>query len=189
MVARAVDEAAERLRELRHEEWEDLGLAGVAVALAVAATLARPSLAMPLFLGGIGVAALGVRALWRRWDLLDRLSGERDAYAIPEVLACATAQATIDRRRSYAALIRSRLAHPGMAGDPRRSVAGDELEALAAELEDADLALDPAAAVACARLLTDLDGSPLLNPALPPEELRSRVRRIRAGFEGRDRPG
>jgi hypothetical protein len=42
--------------------------------------------------------------------------------------------------------------------------------------------------VACTRLLTDLEGSPLLNPALPPEELRSRVRRIRSGFEARDRP-
>jgi hypothetical protein len=188
MVARAVDEAAQRLRELRHEEWEDLGLAGVAIALALAATRARPSLAMPLFLGGIGVAALGVRALWRRWDLLDRLAGERDAYVIPEVLACATAQAAIDRRRSYAALIRSRLAHPGPAVDPRLSAARIELQALAAELDDAELELDPACAVACTRLLTDLEGSPLLNPALPPEELRSRVRRIRSGFEARDRP-
>ena len=34
----------------------------------------------------------------------------------------------------------------------------------------------------CKRLLTDFVESPLFDPALPPEELRSRVRRIRAGF-------
>ena len=33
------------------------------------------------------------------------------------------------------------------------------------------------------RLLTDLGESPLLNPTLPPEDLRSRIRQIRSGFE------
>jgi hypothetical protein len=64
-------------------------------------------------------------------------------------------------------------------------LAAEELEALASELEDDELALDPACAVACMRLLSDLSASPLLNPALPPEELRSRVRQIRSGFEAR----
>ena len=63
MYARAVDEAAARLRELRHEEWEDLGLAALALGLAVVATQVRPAFAMPLFLGGLAVGALGVRAL------------------------------------------------------------------------------------------------------------------------------
>jgi hypothetical protein len=31
--------------------------------------------------------------------------------------------------------------------------------------------------------VSDLDRSPLLNPALPPDDLCSRVRQIRAGFE------
>ena len=35
----------------------------------------RPSLALPLMLGGFVVGALGVRALWRRWDLVDRSPG------------------------------------------------------------------------------------------------------------------
>ena len=62
-------------------------------------------------------------------------------------------------------------------------LAAEELEALACELEDEELALDPACAVACMRLLSDVSESPLLNPALPPELLRSRVRQIRSGFE------
>jgi hypothetical protein len=187
MYARAVDEAAQRLRDLRREEWEDILLAAFAVGLALAATALRPSLAMPLFLGGVCAAVLGVRALWRRWDLVERLAGERDAHTIAEVRSFAASHATLDRRRSYAALIRARLAPSAAASEPLAAAAADELVALACELEDADLDLDPACAVACRRLLTDLVESPLLNPALPPEELRSHVRRIRAGFEPRAR--
>jgi hypothetical protein len=182
MYARAVDEAATRLRELRREEWEDLALAALALGLAVAATHVRPALAVPLFLGGLAVAVLGLRALWRRWDLVERLSGEREAYVIPEVLDFAAREATIERRRSLAALIRARLVEPGRGFEDRVAAAANELEALASELEDTALVFDPVSAVACARLLNDLDGSPLLNPERPPLELRARVRRIRAGF-------
>lgn len=182
MYARAVDDASVHLRELRHEEWADLGLAALALGLAVAATQVRPALAVPLFLGGLAEGAFGVRALWRRWDLLERLSGERDAYVISEVLAFASREATMERRHSFAALIRSRLTAPV---EGRVIAAAKELEALASELDDGELALDPASAVACMRLVSDLAESPLLNPALPPEELRSRVRQIRSGFRPR----
>jgi hypothetical protein len=182
MYARAVDEAAVRRGELRHEEWANLGLATLALGLAAAATEMRPALAMPLFLGGLVAWALGVRALWRRWDLVDRLSGERDTYLISEVRAHASREATMDRRRIFEALIVSRLREPL---DERIAAAAAELEALANELDDDDLALDPASAVACWRLLSHVDESPLLNPALPHEELRSRVRQIRSGFHPR----
>ncbi|MEX2614402.1 MAG: hypothetical protein WD380_12555 [Gaiellaceae bacterium] len=182
MYARAVDDAAARLRELRQEEWQDLGLAALALGLAIAASQVHPALAMPLFLGGLVVGALGVRALWRRWDLVERLSGKRDAYVISEVRAHASREATMERRRTCAALIRSRLADPGLAFEARVRSAAEQLEALACELDDGELAFDPACAVACARLLSDLAESPLLNPALPSEELRSRVHQIRSGF-------
>jgi hypothetical protein len=182
MYARAVDDAETRLRSLRREKREDFGLAAFALALAVVAAEVRPELALPLFIGGATVGALGLRALWRRWDLVERLSTERDAYVIPEVLAYASREAEIDRRQSFAALIRSRLPQPGLVSDPRVVAAAAELEALACELEDGRLTFDPAAAVACMRLLTDLGESPLLNPTLPPEDLRSRIRHIRAGF-------
>ncbi len=183
MYARAVDEAAERLHALRCEERGDFGLATVALALAVAAAQFRPALAMPLFLGGLFVGGFGLRALWRRWDLVDRLVGERDAYAISEVRARASSAATIERRRGYAALIRSRLRDPAL--QTRIARVAEELEALASELEDGDLELEPAAAVSCTRLVTDVAESPLLNRALAPEDLSSRVRQIRAGFGSR----
>ena len=182
MYASAVDGAAERLDELRHERWEKLGLAALALVLAVAATEVRPALALPLFLGGLAVGALGVRDLWRHWDLLDRLAGERDAYVIAEVLAYASREATMERRRGYAASIRSRLGHTGIASEPSVIPVVEELRALASELEDGDLELDPACAIACVRLLTELADGPLGDPTLPPEELRSRVRQIRLGF-------
>jgi hypothetical protein len=182
MYARAVDDAALRLRELRHDEWDDFGVAALALSLAVVAAEFRPQFALPLFLGGLAVLALGVRALWRRWDLVDRLAGERDTYVIFEVLDYASRETTMERRHSFAALIRGRLRQPGVEFEASVAAAREELEALATELEDAELALDPDRAVACMRLLSDLEGSPLLNSALPPDELRSRVRQIRAGF-------
>jgi hypothetical protein len=187
MYARAVDDAAERLRALRQEECGDLALAGLALALAVAVTQVHPPLAVPLFLGGIAVGALGLRALWRRWDLVERLAGDRDAHTIPEVLAYAARETTMERRRTFAALVRRELPQPGCIADPRIAAVAGELEALARELEDDALGLDPVAAVACMRLLSNVAASPLFNPSIPAEELRSRIRQIRSGVTPRAR--
>lgn len=184
MHARAVDDARIRLRELRCEEWEDLGVGVAALGLALVATQLRPALAVPLFLGGIVVLARAVRALWRRWDLVDQLAGERDAYVIPEVLAVANREATFDRRHGSAVALRSLLLEAGPILEARVRAARADLDALAIELDDEGLELDPASAVACVRLLRDIDG-PLLGSTSPPEELRSRVRQIRAGFTPR----
>lgn len=181
MYARAVDQADSRLQELRQEGREELASAAVALAGAVVAAEVLPALAAPLFIGGLAVGALGVRAMWRRWDLLERLSGERDAHVIAEVRALASREATMERRETFAALIRGRLAE-GPLADARVLAVADELEALASQLEDGDLTLEPASAVGCMRLLTDIAQSPLLNQALPAEDLRSRVRQIRSGF-------
>jgi hypothetical protein len=187
MHARAVDEGAATLRALRHEEWQDLGLGALAIALAVAATQVWPQLAVPLFVGGVAVGARGVRAAWRRWDLVDRFADDVDAYVIPEVQAYASRHASMERRHTFASLLRSRLPKPGLATDARVVAVARDLEALATELEDDSLALDPVAAVACMRLLSDTEG-PLLDRAAPAEELRSRVRQIRSGFRPRPVP-
>jgi hypothetical protein len=187
MYARAVEDAAARLRELHREEWEDLTLAVLALALAVAATQVRPALALPLLFGGLVIGVFGMRALLRRWDLVERLAGERDAYVIADVLAFAEREATMERRRTFAALIRSRLSHTRPPFEARVLAARRELEALAAELDDDQFTLEPACAVACLRLLSDVETSPLLNPDLPSEELRSRARKIRSGFTPRRR--
>jgi hypothetical protein len=185
--ARAVDQADARLRELRQEERGELALAAAALAASVVATEVLPALAAPLFVGGLVVGVLGARAMWRRWDLLERLSGDRDAQVISEVRAVASREATMERRHSFAALVRGRLGEARLLVDVRVLAVADELEALVSELEDGDLALEPASAVACLRLLSDVAQSPLLNRALPPEDLRSRIRQIRSGFRPRSR--
>ena len=185
MYARAIDDAAQRLRMLRREECEDLGLAALALGLAVGVTQVHPELAIPLFVGGLGVGALGLRALVLRWDLVDRLAGDRDAYVIPEVLAYATRETTMERRRTFAVMLRRELPQAGGVADSRVAAVADDLEALARELEDDDLALEPVAAVVCMRLLSDVASSPLLNSAVPAEELRSRIHQVRSGLEHR----
>ena len=89
----------------------------------------------------------------------------------------------MERRQRYAALLRDTLERPGLLYEARVLAAAEELEALASELDDEELELDPACAVACTRLLGDVIASPLLNSALPPEDLRSRVAQIRSGFK------
>jgi hypothetical protein len=180
--ARAVEHADSRLRELRDDERAQLAVAGAALAASVIATQVHEAFALSLFVGGLVVGALGARAMWRRWDLLERLSGERDAHVISEVRSFASREATMDRRRSFAGLIRANLRAATFAADTRVLAVADDLGALASELEDEDLALDPAAAVACMRLLSDPSVSPLLNVAFAPEDLRSRVLQIRAGL-------
>jgi hypothetical protein len=187
MYARALEDATTRLRELRHEEREDLGLALLALALALAATQVRPGLAIPLFLGGLAIGMLGVRAVWRRWDLVDRLAADHDAYVIDEVRTYAAREATIDRRRTFATLIRSTVDSPFPVGGGRADVTA-ELRTLAAELDDDWLDLDPASAIECMRLVSDPVESPLLDPRRSADELRARVRHIRSGFSPHGAP-
>jgi hypothetical protein len=182
MYARALDDASARLVELRRDERGDLGLAAATLALALVASEVHPPFALPLLLGAVVVGALGIRALWRRCDLIESLAGESDAYVIAEVLVYARREATMERRRYLAARLRGLLADPGVACRPFALFVGDDLEALASELDDATLALDHASAVACRRLVCDPAESPLLNPSLPLESLQSRISRIRSGF-------
>jgi len=185
MYARAVDDAAARLHSLKLEQFADLGLAAVTLPVAVAAAEFHPTLALPLFLGGLFVGASGTRALWRRWDLVDRLAGERDAYVISEVRAYAMTETTMRRRHAFAELIRLRLHDQEPERQARIAPIAANLDALASELEDDALELEPACAVACARLLTNVAGSPLINSSLSTDDLLSRVHQIRAGFEPR----
>jgi hypothetical protein len=187
MYARAVDDAGKHLRELRRDEWNELGLAGVALGLAIGATEYAPSLALPLLIGGLAIGLLGIQALWRHWDLVDRLADDPDAYAIDEILTYASRETTMESRRRSATLIRHYLEPMCTSRPGGFDHARDELATLADELEDEVLELSPACAVACSRLLSE-PTSPLLNPALSQDALRSSVARIRSGFTCREAP-
>lgn len=188
MSARAIDEAEARLLELHHEERYRLGLSAVALAASLAMTAIYVPVVLPLFVGGLAVGVLGMRTFWQRWDIVDRLADERDAYVIPEVLSYAARDTRMERRSTSAALIRSWLCTAALAGSSPVLVKAEEFEALACELEDRDLELDPACAVACRRFLTDGTVSPLFDDAARREDIESWIVRIRDGFRPRTPP-
>jgi hypothetical protein len=179
MYARQIEETETALRDLRRAEYGDGALAAFAFALSVAATRVAPSFTVPLLLGGFYATFLVLRSVWREWDLIDRLVLDPGAYDIPEVRARAERSATPEHRHSLAQLIAWLLDREP---ELRLAGAGAELDALAGELDDPGLSLDPACAVACERFLTDRVASPLFNPALPAEDVRAQLRRIRSGF-------
>jgi hypothetical protein len=57
-----------------------------------------------------------------------------------------------------------------------------DLEQLARELADAECEVEPVSAARCLRLLSDGGESPLLNPAVPVEDLRAALLRIQCGI-------
>jgi hypothetical protein len=183
MVARAVEDVGRRLKDLQREEWEDGAVGAAALVLAVGASVVLPALALPLFAGGLFLTWRAVIAGWRRWDLVDRLLVERDAYTIPEVRLRAEREASMANRRSLSRVIRARLE---LAENPRVAANAGLLAALAEELADPELELDPVCAAACSRLLLDDVASPLVNPTLPADDVRSRLVQIRLGFRRRD---
>jgi hypothetical protein len=186
MTGRKVEEAEHRLRQLRQDEWSRLALAALATALALGASVVHPPLAIPFFLGGLTVGVLALRAVLERSDLVHRLMRDRDAYLIPEIRRQADDVAAMESRRMLAEKVRARLCSvPGYPLRPRVAAVAEELEALAGELEDDTLVLDPVCAVQCFELVSRYEDSPLLNKLLPAEDVRVQLRQIRAGF----RPG
>lgn len=182
-----IEDAEQRLRELKHDEWSRLGLAAVAMGLALGATVVHPPLAVPFVLGSLLVCVLAGRAFFERLDLTQELLRDRDAYLIPEIRCRAEKIASLESRRLLAGSIR-RLLTPlaGCTVTRRVAEATPELEALAGELEDDGLVLDPARAVQCSELVEGYADSPLHNELVPVEDLHVRLRQIRSGFEPRN---
>jgi hypothetical protein len=185
MYVRAIDEAEAHLLELRHDERYQLGLSALALAASLAMTAIYVPLVLPVFVGGLVLAVLGMRTFWKHWDIVDRLADERDAYVIPEVLSYAARDGRMERRSSSAALIRNWLCAAALEGNSPLLAQAEELEALACELEDRELELDPACAVVCRRFLTDRTASPLFDDPPRREDISSWIGRIRDGFRPR----
>jgi hypothetical protein len=168
-------DATERsLVRLRHQIIDDLALAAVAFVLALVASVVDQSLALPLLVGGVASACLALRAFWRRMDLIDRLALRRDAYAIPDVRAYGERCASTANRVLLASIARQ-LAR-GTDGE-----LAEQLDKLAAQLEDEKLALAPECAVACQHLLTGRPESPLSGDGTSDDTL-VRLNHILAGF-------
>lgn len=186
MNAEAIKQAERRLHELRLDEWADLGLAASAMGLALAASVLHPPFALPLLIGAIASAVLAGRAFFRRLELSDRLLLDGDAYAIPEIRRRGEDMASMENRQALARAVRARMTPaPGYSSSPRVVATAAELRALAAELDDEELSLDPVCAVRCHQLVNNYAESPLLNSLLPDEDIQVWIRRISLGFEPR----
>ena len=179
MTARMIEEAEQRLHELRQDEWSCGVVAAFAMALSLGASFVRPAFAIPFFLGALMVGLRSGRALFERADLAHHLMLERDAHTITEIRESAEKVAMMESRLVLAAAVRCRLEPlPGYRMSER-------MAAVAGELEDEQLLLDPVCAVQCADLLTGYAESPLHNDLLPVENARVELRQIRAGFRPR----
>jgi hypothetical protein len=176
--AREVERLGQQLRELNERAIAELGLAVVAFGLGVAASQLRKDLAVPLLVGGLVLAGLGMVAFVRRHLLVEDAALERDAYLLADVRRYGNRIASQGHRRELAAQIRRILAVPPEFADPRIDCSKEALGALVDELEQPELTLAPVCAAALDRLLHDSLHT------LPADELRPRLTQIRAGFDG-----
>ena len=183
MYARQVEEQSTELRALKHDERELTVLTVLCFGLALAAH-GKQTIALPFLVAGMSGAALAVRALWRRWDLVDRLLLIREAYSIDEVRIRAEHAALLENRQLLASSIRWQLEHFADFMEPSGRFWGiaPELAALASDLEDKTRALDPLRAVECERLLRGGLTSLLVDDTASAEDTLAQVHRIRAGF-------
>ncbi len=182
MTARQIDGAAAQLHELRVQTVERLGLAAVAFALALTATQLRPALAVPLLLGAMAMTFLGVRALVRRWFLLEDLALEPEAYELADVRRFGVRAASPERQRVLAHSLRAVMEESTSFVAARVAAVRPELEEIVDALENDPSTLKPQAAVALERGLHEC---PLLlrDASLPVTELRCRLRRLLESFE------
>lgn len=185
MNARQIDEAGERLRDLRLRAAEELALGAGALGLSIAATQLWPSLAVPLLVGAVVVSFLGVQALVRRSFLIEDLAAERDAYVLPAVRRFGLRVVSPAHRRRLASTLRVALKGSTAETAERLEAVRPELDELIADLEDDSLRWDPAVAIGLEHWLTDS----FRDPAVSVAEARTRLRSFLAGFDRRPAAG
>ncbi|HYZ82499.1 MAG TPA: hypothetical protein VE571_14580 [Solirubrobacteraceae bacterium] len=190
MSAREVEKAGADVERSLHRARRLLLAAIVVAVLAIAAVPASPGFAVALAVG----AALELGAALAFWlsrrERIERLALDPSAYVIPAVARFGARVCALRERRRLAAFIEAIVherGHPlelhlvGRAGHYAQL-----LDALACDLASPAARVEPAVAVACRRLLTRPVESPLYNPNLPEEDLRSLLLRIRAGISSAD---
>ena len=187
MNARALDDAADRIHTKRRRFRESIALAGVS-ALFVWPALANNGRVAIAWM--VGVAFEAVAAAWfalSRRGLIERLSLDPDAYALPEVAAYGRRLVELRRRRVLAQgirkMVREALRPDNLYLGERVVRYARELEALARDLAAPGTRVHPASVARCRQLLTEAAESPLYNPRLPADDIPQIVRRIRAGME------
>lgn len=186
MDARAIEQASRELELRRLDELANAALALVAAALAALSALFESQVALVLAIGAVFAAVLAVVAAVRRHWLIECLALDPDAYGIAAVRRYGCRLTSPRARKRLSRSLRTLVADPWRCGPCIRPTrvepfAADLLE-LAHELEDTGIEVEPVSAAGCLRLLSDGAESPLLNPALPIEDLWAALLRIRGGI-------
>jgi len=191
MTDRELETAAAEIRSRRRTALERFTAAFVSAALVPVALQLSGTLTVATGLGAAALAVLGALALTGRRSLLEQLSLEPEALAIPEVRAFGERLTTPRGRARLATAIRSMVKDAFRPRGPLgclflvdRVVAyAREFDAIARDLCSPAVEVDPVSAARCQWLLTNAADNPLYDRRLPAEELGSILRRIRAGMQ------
>jgi hypothetical protein len=186
MDMRAAELAADRLEAARRFSFHASVLAAATLVLTAAVWIWFPAALLPM---AILAALEGLVVLWAYYtgrDLLQRLALEPFADEIPEVRRYGERLLKQDERDRLAASIDSLIAGAKVPGAfflvDRIVLFEDQLRALARELATPTVPIQARSVVTCVRLLTRGVESPLFNPSVPVEQLRSTLLRIRFGI-------
>lgn len=187
MNARELEQAQSDLGARRRKAVHTAALACVAIVVALPLVWLSPRLAIALAAAAAGEAAVAAAVFHGRRERIARLALDPAAYAIRDVERYG--QRCVGERRKLAAWLVEVVAEARMPASfylrDRVDRSAADLELLARELGASAAKVQPASAVACRRLLTHTVESPLYNPRVPADELRSALLRIRAGIRTR----
>jgi propanediol dehydratase small subunit len=184
--------ARARLETLGRRARDLLGGSAVfSVAGAVAAAAGRPQLAFSFAFGAALAGAFWYLARSERAHLLTRLVAQGDAALVGEAEVFARKLAAPPMRLRLARGL-ERAAEAGRPGVHEYTWARpervfdirEELLHLAAGFRDLAVAVTPASAALCRRMLCEAAASPLYNPKIPETELARLLRVIGDGLEG-----
>lgn len=185
MTAREVDRAASRLEQIRDQRRARLLVAAAAAGLAASALPVSDALAIALVCGAASLLVLAIVDTLRRRDLIFQLALNEQAYTVPEVRRYGDGLVVPSARRRAAEALERVLRDVGTPGSyyltGRVYACRREIRELAEALRAPESQAEPTSLAMCWQLLRNGVDSPLYNWHLPAEDLRTTVRRIRAG--------
>ncbi len=179
-----VDAARERLRDLRHRRNDAFGAAGMLVACALIAIVARfTSVAIALASGALAGAAIGIVSRQQRIHLLTRLVAQGDARSLPSVDRHARNLVSLPQRARLANGVDKATGKSGVALQSRVELVRPQLRQIAVALRDSERPVEPHAVALTMVMLQEGPDSPLLNDRISATELERVVRAIQAGVK------
>ncbi len=186
MDMRAAELAANRVEAARRFSFHASVLAVATLVLTAVVWIWSPAALLPMAILAAVEGFVVLCAHYTGRDLVQRLALEPFADEIPEARRYGERLLKQDERDRLAASINSLIAGSRAPGAfclvDRIVMFEEQLRALARELATPTVPIQARSVVTCVRLLTRGVESPLFNPSVPVEQLRSTLLRIRFGI-------